>query len=174
MVLPRAVSAKIRVLSGRRRGPRTSTYVFLLGLAFCVLHACSDDAVGVDTCRRIETARCHAAQACGELSDADRCERFYRDHCLHGFAGLAPGKREADSCVEALDEVAECARSGSCEPRCDAVQTPGVLAECAFLADDGEDEDENDDNEGSTGGAGGAAGSDDQPAGASGAAGASE
>jgi hypothetical protein len=130
--------------------------------------ACGTDAVGVETCRRIETARCNAAEACGEISNAAACERFYRDQCLHGLSVPEPSERQVDACTRALEAVAECARSEDtsedCENACDAVTNPELLADCAFLADEEPEKDEEppeDQGDGGTSGAGGQSASGD-------------
>jgi hypothetical protein len=132
------------------------------GAGVTVASACGTDAVGVETCRRIETARCEAAEACGEISNAAACERFYRDQCLHGLSVPEPSERQVAACTRALEAVAECARSedtsDDCENACDAVTNPELLSDCAFLA---EEEPEDDgktpvpEGDGGTSGAGG-------------------
>jgi hypothetical protein len=130
-----------------------------IGAGITLASACGTDAVGVETCRRIETARCDAAEACGEISNAAACERFYRDQCLHGLSVPEPSERQVDACTRALEAVAECARSEDtsedCENACDAVTNPERLSACAFLAEEEpEDEKEPPENEGGSGASG--------------------
>src|SRR5438105_847816 len=83
--------------------------------------ACGTDPVGVESCRRIEHARCENAPACGidlskpvhrggspELSVA-ACNRFYDDACLHGLvAPTDPGNVAVDACIDAIN-TGDCA-----------------------------------------------------------------
>jgi hypothetical protein len=90
----------------------TFRWVGTLGLAFVMgLVACGTDAVGVQTCRQIEQARCEQAPACGipleppfhtSGSDVDACIRFYDDACLHGLSVSDPGPIETNQCVLAI------------------------------------------------------------------------
>jgi len=110
------------------------------GLLLILVSACGDDAVGVDACRRIETARCQLAGACGQIDDVPACERFYRDDCLHGFGVELPGDSEIDACTRTLELAAECAREErttlECQDSCALVSTPAAAPECAFLSKD--------------------------------------
>ncbi len=87
-------------------------------LAFCALAltlsypvvGCNTGAVGVSECREIERARCRAAAACGTVEDAEECQRFYRDHCLHGIAAPeVPTESAGRACVTAIEEAGQCA-----------------------------------------------------------------
>jgi hypothetical protein len=105
---------------------------FALGglLAF----ACGTDAVGVETCRRVEEARCRrVADACTtsvDLSkpahrdaDVDACIRYYDTACLHGLVtATEPGGLQADRCIEALGRAS-----------CDDILHPERLSECSWL-----------------------------------------
>ncbi len=55
--------------------------LFSANLTFFAMTAggCGTDAIGVDDCRRIELARCAAAETCGLISDLGQCQSFYRD-----------------------------------------------------------------------------------------------
>jgi hypothetical protein len=127
---------------------------------------CGTSAVGVDDCRDIETARCRASKICGTVDDVDACERYVRDHCLHGLAGKAPGGTAVAACVNVIEAAARCATDDpdvalrDCDPQvterasglrkaCDVVAHPERATECAFLADLPEEEDDG------SGGAGG-------------------
>jgi hypothetical protein len=143
-------------------------------------YGCGPDPVGVEDCRQIEQARCEASSKCGVVRDVTACQRFYRDHCLHGFAlEEAPSSRVVASCVDAIRAVGECARRGSdilvsectevAPPAismtvCDAIAAPEELPACRFLI---AAEPETPDAAGGTGGAG-PDGSDDGAAGGTG------
>ena len=89
--------------------------------ASIALLSCGTDAVGVDACRKIETARCDVAPACTPGFDVNRCNLFYRDECLNGIADTTPDadpSAAAPACVQAIDQVAACIDSGA----------PGCLA----------------------------------------------
>lgn len=106
--------------------------------AFVLLSAmaCGTEPVGVDSCRRIEHARCENAPACGinlerPVHNGDSpernvaaCNRFYDDACLHGLAVSAdPGAVAVDACIEAI-------HTGNC----DVVKKPESHPSCSFLA----------------------------------------
>lgn len=118
---------------------------------------CTTEAVGVDACRDIETARCEAAQYCGRIEDVEACQRFYRDHCLHGLAeGIeAPADDAVAECVATIEKAGDCAKGDrfatleSCDPAvtsdahgatraCHIVLFPEWAAECSFLGKRGE------------------------------------
>jgi hypothetical protein len=97
--------------------------------------ACGTDAVGVQTCRAIEEARCQQAPACNislqppyrtSGSDVSACIRFYDEACLHGLAnGSDPGTIEATQCVAAI-------RNNGCA----VVLHPETDPSCAWLSPD--------------------------------------
>lgn len=162
----------------RARSPRAPVRALVAGWLF-IAGACGTDAKGIDACRRIETARCRAAAACGLIQDARSCERFYRDQCLHGFAGPEPSDRDVERCVQVIETAAECASTGddsaACRNACAIVERPEESPGCAFLNPESEDEDD-DEPVGGAGGSGGDAAeggsdaADGEPAGAGGAA----
>jgi len=111
---------------------------------------CGPDPVGVEDCRQIEQARCEAGKKCGIVSDVAACQRFYRDHCLHGFSlDEAPSNRVVTGCVDAIRAAGDCAstngadsQASDCFPGaapaesmsvCDAIGTPEQLPACRFL-----------------------------------------
>ena len=113
---------------------------------------CGTAAVGIDDCRDIELARCRAAASCGIISDVDACERYYRDHCLHGLPVKPPAGDSVPSCVEVIKAAGRCAEAdpnialADCDPAvakprsgftlaCDVVSHPERTPECAFLSD---------------------------------------
>jgi hypothetical protein len=115
------------------RAPRLLAMASAAALALVI--ACGTDPIGVETCRRIETARCESAPACGvdlgtpvhrgddPKSAVAACVRFYEDACLHGIAGPEdPGAVKTQACVDAII-------NGSC----DVVKTPETSPDCAFL-----------------------------------------
>jgi hypothetical protein len=122
----------------------------LSGIGFWVLLlGCGTDAVGVGECRALERARCAAGAACG-FRDVAACERYERDHCLHGVALDDVSVAQIDACVLDVERAGRCAASqgvttpaNTCaEPvillspgsACDVVRTPERAASCAFLA----------------------------------------
>ncbi|MDI1478789.1 hypothetical protein [Polyangium sp. y55x31] len=138
-----------------RRKPRHLLAAVLGVLAGSVASACGTDAVGIDACREIETARCEALPACGGTeAEATYCIDLYRDQCLHGIqSGVEPGADATARCVEAVRAVAACARAGAAsmadcpaEPLVAAAdpaaitpcvvitRRPEQLADCAFVA----------------------------------------
>ncbi len=108
---------------------------------------CSTDAVGVEDCRDIESARCEAASACGDVQDEEACKRFYRDHCLHGLAlEDEPSGTAVQTCVRSLKAVAACTPETALADcpgvtlspsalllACDVVRAPEDIEECRFL-----------------------------------------
>jgi hypothetical protein len=93
--------------------------------------ACGTDASGVDSCRRIEQARCRKAPACPDLAvtSVEACSAFARDRCLHGLAVGDPGVARVDQCVKAIDEAISC----------NVVATPELDPACSFLSPDSND-----------------------------------
>jgi hypothetical protein len=96
-----------------------------------VIAACGTDAVGIETCQKIETARCNRAQGCNISlgdplhtgSDLASCIRFYRDACQHGLASNTdPGGPTVAACVDAIN-------NGDCT----VVLKPESDPSCAFL-----------------------------------------
>lgn len=123
----------------------------LLALPFAILvvaiyAACGTDAQGVETCRKIETARCQAAPGCNvnlaspphPSGDVQGCIDFYHDACLHGLEVNDPGGPSADACVKQIGDGAD-------PNHCVYVLHPEVAQACAWLvpaaapADAGED-----------------------------------
>jgi hypothetical protein len=118
---------------------------FALALA-CL--SCGTDATGVETCRSIERARCEAAAACGLVQDVAACQRFARDHCLHGIITDEPSPNQVNACVGTLESLGRCAerngrRSSPVECNddwttergdvCDLVEEPELAPRCGFL-----------------------------------------
>jgi hypothetical protein len=112
--------------------------------------ACGTKAEGISECREIEQARCSAATACG-FPDADGCQRYYRDHCLHGLSVSGISQVQVDSCAQELERAGSCAiaQGGTTAPSacaepvvlaatastvCDVVERPETASACAFLA----------------------------------------
>lgn len=104
--------------------------------AVVTLGACGTDPVGVESCRRIEHARCENAYGCGisldepvhrgdtPSLDIAACKRFYDEACLHGMVAPSdPGAIAVDACVTAIHET----------PDCEIVRAPEKHPDCAFL-----------------------------------------
>jgi len=108
----------------------------VLGLGILLANsACGTDAVGVESCRKVERVRCESAQACGidlgrpvhhgdtPSRNVGACIRYYEDQCLHGLAAPTdPAPQAVDACVNAII-------TGSCE----VVRTPESHPDCAWL-----------------------------------------
>lgn len=108
--------------------------------------ACGTDAQGVETCRKIETARCQAAPGCNvslvspphPSGDVQGCIDFYHDACLHGLEVNDPGGPSADACVKDISNAQS-------ENHCEYVLHPEIAPDCVWLlptpaaADAGED-----------------------------------
>lgn len=125
--------------------------------SFCLVisaQGCGTGAVGVSECRNIEQARCRAAKPCGLIDDVDSCERFYRDHCLHGLATKPPADAAVTACISVIEAAGRCAEVdpetpyGDCaeqvtatvrvaqlQTTCDVVAHPELATECNFLTD---------------------------------------
>lgn len=96
--------------------------------------ACGTDAVAVEACRQVETARCTqaSAQSCANVvlsrpvhqdSDVTACIRFYSDACLHGLANPTdPGAVAVKACVDVIN-------AGDCT----IVEHPEQAPACAWL-----------------------------------------
>jgi hypothetical protein len=143
-VLPESAMRYFRSLSATLLSAATS---FSL-----VTASCGTSAVGVDECRDIEQARCRADQPCGVITDVKACERYYRDHCLHGLATKPPGGGAVGACVAVIEAAGRCAAQDATTPldecpetvtdvkrglktACDVVAHPELATECAFLLD---------------------------------------
>jgi hypothetical protein len=110
---------------------------------------CGTSAVGVDDCRDIEQARCRVGKPCGIAPDVEACERYYRDHCLHGLATAPPASASVATCIDVIEAAGDCAKTDPETPleecsgapgaaaglstACDVVLHPERAAECAFL-----------------------------------------
>ncbi len=113
-----------------------SVAVFALSIpAVVVVGACGADAIGVETCRQVETARCEQAAHCGAfdlgqpvhrnspVTDVEACTRFYHDACLHGLqSNVDPGAPATKACVAAIN-------TGDCT----IVANPEKSPACAWL-----------------------------------------
>jgi hypothetical protein len=144
--------------------------------------SCGTSAVGVDDCRDIEQARCRASASCLDangaplIQDVGACERYYRDHCLHGLATKPPAGASVSACVQVIQAAGECAQGDPASTladcpvtdrhpgltrACDVVTHPERATECAFLLDTPEVDD-------GTAGAGGQSSTDTASAGSAG------
>jgi hypothetical protein len=110
---------------------------------------CGTDAVGVSECRAFERVRCQAAASCG-YPDVAACERFERDHCLHGVDLESINSIELDACALDVERAGRCAagqgpdtEASACSepvvtvsaPRtaCAIVLSPELASSCVFL-----------------------------------------
>jgi hypothetical protein len=95
-----------------RLGLERRKFVAVLS-AWLGLLACDTSAVGVESCRQIEDARCSAASHCPgtfNITSPAACRRFYRDHCLHGLAiAQDPGAGVVNPCVNKIKLLGWCA-----------------------------------------------------------------
>jgi hypothetical protein len=115
-----------------RRTLARVSFAVALALGVAAAGACGTDAVGVDTCRQIESARCKRAPDCPDIhldakphagDGVDACIRFYDDACQHGLAsGTDPGAIKLNACVAAIN-------AGSCT----VVEAPESDPACAWL-----------------------------------------
>ncbi len=145
-----------------RRLPKLLASVIALGMLPWVAQvlACSTDAVGVDACRTIETARCKLAPTCAAVkgspkikttTQVDNCVSYYHDHCLVGLENAKagdPAKSAIDGCVSALTQTIACQKAGeetmaSCDgvdvddstmTPCAVFSAPEHLTACKFVA----------------------------------------
>ncbi len=147
----------------RHRIAQPLIFVALFGSAISTA-SCGADPVGVEACREIESARCEAAVKCGLVDDLAGCNRYFRDHCLHGVATEdAPGGVAVDRCVDTLNRAGRCAeRHGTdadpsecdesrfadadAENICELVEEPERASRCEFLKPPDEDFDDDDDS----------------------------
>ncbi len=123
----------------------------LAGFGVASSPGCGTDARGVEDCRDIERARCSAAASCGVVTDVEGCQRFYRDHCLHGLAVAPPAPDAVNRCIQAIEWAGSCASTegkeagiadcadgdllggGSALTACDVVLYPERTVACGFL-----------------------------------------
>lgn len=155
---------------------RANLHVAALGIAglsivglSAGLFGCGTNAVGVEACRKIESARCEAALPCGFLSEKGggvaECKRFARDNCLHGTSlPSEPGDVAVAECVKALNLAGKCAADrdpeyspsrcnkavfggSSANEICEIVSEPERTPQCAFLVPDAVPDVKLDDND---------------------------
>jgi hypothetical protein len=98
--------------------------------------ACGTDAVGVETCRQIEEARCRRAPSCPNTTidltvpkhsdnDVDACIRYYRDACLHGLQTTAdPGADKTKACIDAINRDCAIVEHPENDPACQWLTPP--------------------------------------------------
>jgi hypothetical protein len=133
-----------------RVSPSSVRQIGFVVACLAVAVGCGTDAVGVGECRAFERVRCQAAAACG-YPDVEECERFERDHCLHGVALDRISAIELDACAQDVGRAGRCAAeqgattaANACsEPvltaappptACEVVLTPQLASSCTFLA----------------------------------------
>ncbi len=171
--------------SGPHRGAALALALAIPAVAW-LAPGCGTDAVGIDACRQIESARCDVAPRCVGFADAppieteqqvQNCREFYRDHCLLGLENIdaEAGQGEIDSCVKAIRDTADCkdpkkSTMAACgvELRdgldngvapCEVLQKPHWLQSCRWL-DKNKKIGSGSGGDGGAGGAGGAGGVD--------------
>ena len=96
-----------------------------------VLAGCTTEAKGIETCQKIEEARCLRATTCGVTlatpllagdDPTEACVRFYKDACQHGLVlGADVPAAQRDACIAAINAD------------CSAVVKPETHPDCAFL-----------------------------------------
>jgi hypothetical protein len=117
-------------------------WVLLLALVFALAPfaavGCGTDATGIETCKRIEEARCNQAPRCPSIdlqppystsgTDVQACIRFYDTACLHGLAVSDPGStsKEVSACVNAID-------TASGDAGCATIEAPWEADACSWL-----------------------------------------
>lgn len=80
-----------------------------------VSSGCGPEGVGIEACRRIESARCEAAASCGFSEDqVENCKLIYTDQCLHGIENKAyrPTDTDTSECIAAVKATGACAAAG--------------------------------------------------------------
>ena len=140
-----------RTLIQRARTLALGLISALAGFGITTSPGCGTDAKGVDDCRDIEHARCAAAAPCGIVTDVPACQRFYRDHCLHGMVAAPPSRDHVEQCIRTIEAAGACATAEGAEARlsacangelleasgaslaCDIVKQPELADNCAFL-----------------------------------------
>jgi hypothetical protein len=109
----------------------------LVAFAFVSSPGCGTSAMGVEDCRDIEQARCDGALACGTITDAAECKRFYRDHCLHGLPMTPPPREDIDNCIAAIKNLTLCANAygpSASLAECPAVPAQNATRVCEVMA----------------------------------------
>ncbi len=93
--------------------------------AGAALTSCASEARGVETCRKIEAARCERGPECviGFVGDPDSCKRFYDVQCGRGGNDgyRDPSTQELNDCLTAI------------KSSCDIVNDPMKSPACRFL-----------------------------------------
>jgi hypothetical protein len=109
-----------------------------VGGAVALAAACGTDAVGIEACKSIESARCRQAPNCpNNISlglpvhtdnggDVNACISYYNDACLHGLAVADPGAPTVKGCVDAINAAVS-------QGNCDVLVHPEHAAACAWL-----------------------------------------
>lgn len=151
-MVPR-VDVSFRALLHHLRTLALASGSALAGFGLVSSPGCGTDAKGIEDCRDIERARCSAAASCGIVSDVEACQRFYRDHCLHGMTQLPASPTAVDECVETINSAGSCASAEGADAAledcdaaagvldapgamlaCDIVKKPELAKRCSFLS----------------------------------------
>jgi hypothetical protein len=70
------------------------------------------------------------------VEDLASCQRFARDHCLHGLVTDDPGPNQVNACVKTIETLGKCAqRNGkkSAPSECDEDWTADDMTVCELV-----------------------------------------
>jgi hypothetical protein len=114
---------------------RRGLVLLMLGPALAaIVAACGSSAVGVDSCKSIEDARCNQLPNCPNVqvsppiwyttgTAVEACLRYYDTACAHGLAtGTDPGTAAVNACVNAINNDG-----------CNVVASPETDPACVWL-----------------------------------------
>jgi hypothetical protein len=166
MLLARFPTACYRPRMQLRKACAAACALFVLGATG--LGGCSTDAVGIEACRLIQTARCEVAPSClGQEEFAieteeqvENCITYYIDGCLVGVENPDAGDESGVGCEAVIRAIGACEAAGTplaqCKngneavklsigadeatSNCMALAKPELLDECAWLVKEDEDE----------------------------------
>ena len=114
-----------------RKACAAACALFVLGAAG--LGGCSTDAVGIEACRLIQTARCEVAPSClGQEEFAieteeqvENCKTYYIDGCLVGVENPNASDESGVGCEGAIRAIGACEAEGTPSP---SARTPATMA----------------------------------------------
>jgi hypothetical protein len=142
--------------------------LFVLGAVG--LGGCSTDAVGIETCRLIQTARCEVAPLCKDTDETfgietpeqvENCKVYYIDGCLVGVENDSTDGDVKDGkvCAAVITSLGSCLKKGTAfedckrgdnaiettsegagKSYCQLLQSPELLKDCAYVEEPEEDE----------------------------------
>src|ERR1700678_814738 len=134
----------------RGRSSAGATCALIGALVAAITSACGSKAVGVSTCKQIETARCQAAAACNSPitwpddtsgTDVAACIRYYDDACLDGLQVSAPTSAEGTAPIASLNSTSAYVIPPQDRPECRWLSTtpdPGTEVDASDAADAGD------------------------------------